>query len=407
MALLPGRAAAGGYDLPTTYSARHVGMGGTAVAYVDDPSALFHNPAGLAHIGNITLMADISLMMGHIEGAPEVGVQATSDLAIAPLFLIGAGFRVTDWLVVGLVISPVAAAGASYTYESTLGRTEDRTQAMFLEASPGLAFDLPWGLHVGAGYRITVGRMERYKKGAEAPGPGIDMTLWGFGFTGFRVGVQWQAVEDDPVAPAWDRRRLQVGVCYRHQVTVDLSTDSGVALAQDADGISTTALLPSKISAGVRGDYERLGVAVDFEYGFNGQNDETEIEADIGGSDFRVPNLFRWQDTITVRMGLEVRLLDAGQLAVRAGYVYDGQTADRAYPTAFGPPPAETHTVTLGAGYDFGGFEVNLAYAYRSGAAEVTAADLEGADLCPFCGGAGDYRVNLHGVFLDVTYDFE
>ena len=42
-------AQAGGYDTPMLYSARHMGVGGAAAGYVNDPSALYHNPAGLAH----------------------------------------------------------------------------------------------------------------------------------------------------------------------------------------------------------------------------------------------------------------------------------------------------------------------------------------------------------------------
>jgi hypothetical protein len=40
-------ARAAGYDTPILYSARHQAMGGTAIAYVDDPSATF-TTAGLA-----------------------------------------------------------------------------------------------------------------------------------------------------------------------------------------------------------------------------------------------------------------------------------------------------------------------------------------------------------------------
>ena len=43
-------AVAGGYDTPMLYAGEHMGLGGAAVAGVDDPSALFHNPAGLAQV---------------------------------------------------------------------------------------------------------------------------------------------------------------------------------------------------------------------------------------------------------------------------------------------------------------------------------------------------------------------
>ena len=48
---------AAGYDTPMLYSARHMGMGGAAIGSVDDPSALFHNPAGLARVRGGAVMA--------------------------------------------------------------------------------------------------------------------------------------------------------------------------------------------------------------------------------------------------------------------------------------------------------------------------------------------------------------
>src|SRR5688572_4305347 len=56
--LYPAAARAGGYDTPMLYSARHIGMGGTAIGYVSDPSALFHNPAGLAQTGRFSVLGD-------------------------------------------------------------------------------------------------------------------------------------------------------------------------------------------------------------------------------------------------------------------------------------------------------------------------------------------------------------
>ena len=47
VAFAPTATRAGGYDTPILFSAQHMAMGGAAIAYVDDPSAMFHNPAGL------------------------------------------------------------------------------------------------------------------------------------------------------------------------------------------------------------------------------------------------------------------------------------------------------------------------------------------------------------------------
>src|SRR5690606_9626434 len=127
------------------------------------------------------------------------------------------------------------------------------------------------------------------------------------------------------------------------------------------------------------------------------QNEGARVNGRQGSTDVSVPNLFRWSDSFTLRGGLEYRFLEAQNLAARLGYVFDSTTANKQYPTAFGTPPAPTHVLTAGAGYDGGPWEVNLAYAYRFGSTTVTAADLEGADECRFCGAAGEYAIALNG----------
>src|SRR3954470_16454298 len=91
-ALLPAGARAGGYDTPMLYSARHMGMGGTAIGYVSDPSALFHNPAGLGQVARAEVLGDFSLLLGRIHGSPggfNNGRNIDSDLTVAPFFLVG------------------------------------------------------------------------------------------------------------------------------------------------------------------------------------------------------------------------------------------------------------------------------------------------------------------------------
>src|SRR5436190_18218987 len=88
----PRVARAGGYDTPMLYSARHMGMGGTAIGYVDDPSALFHNPAGLGHTRTLGLIADFSLLLAKVLSSPTM-VSTSKDIdsnqTVAPLFLLG------------------------------------------------------------------------------------------------------------------------------------------------------------------------------------------------------------------------------------------------------------------------------------------------------------------------------
>src|SRR5688572_4169934 len=96
-------ARAAGYDTPILYTARHQGMGGTAIAYVDDPSATFHNPAGLAGVKGLAAIGDLSLILGKVRSTPDRAVGSVeSEPVLAPFFLLGAGYRVHEWVSVGL-----------------------------------------------------------------------------------------------------------------------------------------------------------------------------------------------------------------------------------------------------------------------------------------------------------------
>jgi long-subunit fatty acid transport protein len=412
---LSATAYAGGYDTPMLYSARHMGMGGAAVGYVDDPSALFHNPAGLGHIENVSLLGDFSLLFGDITGSPGAPDQnVTSNTTIAPFFLVGGGFRITDFLVAGIAVYPVASAGATYEYEATVGgmtqQVEDTTSLVFIETSPGVAVNLDeYRLNIGVGYRITYVSLERTTLRDGNPTlalcfeDGEPCSMTGLNFAGFRAGVQWEAVED----------HLSVGVNYRHKTVTTVESDGARAIGIDFVAGETDFTLPSRLVFGVRGDYNNIGAAIDVEWGFNSQNVKSTLEGTVapGMPPVEADNVFDWDDALTLRVGAEytIEVAEGRSLKPRLGYVFDARTSNVAYPTAFGTPPGPTHVGTLGIGYDAGAYELNLAFAHRRGSASVTAADVatmpEGA--CAFCSQPGDYEIQLNGAYIDFSYDFE
>ena len=90
---------------------------------------------------------------------------------------------------------------------------------MFIEASPGLAFNLPHNIRLGAGYRLTYVNLERYwGSPASSPTRTHDFKLDGINPFGFRVGAQWTPLP-----------QLSVGAVYRHKVETKVTNDSGIA----------------------------------------------------------------------------------------------------------------------------------------------------------------------------------
>ena len=423
LSLTASTAFAGGYDTPMLYTARHMGMGGAAQAYVDDPSALFHNPAGLMGTDRLSIVADFSLLTGFITASPNQNVEARSiesDRTIAPFFLLGVSGRITDWLTAGFAVYPVASAGAEFQYDNGFGgTTTDRTRLVFIELSPGLAFQIPSypKLSIGIGYRLTLVQLERFQETIDpafpdTPDTGIDFDISGVNFAGFRFGVQWRALD-----------YLQVGVSYRHKTETTVDGD-GIVIGSQWDYVGTKFTLPSRLALGLRSDFSDFGVALDIEYALNSQNDQAGvfIGADKDSAS-PLANVFDWDDAITIRAGVEYRLLD-DRLPIRAGYIWDQTTSSAVYSSAFGTPPGPTHVITLGTGWNTPTWSIDVAYAFRQGSASVTQADFDqrGARMgdCQFCAyptdpgpdgmhgtndDGDDYSISLHGIYLTFAYN--
>jgi long-subunit fatty acid transport protein len=403
-----GTARAGGYDTPMLYSARHMGMGGAANAYVNDPSALFHNPAGLGHIKGLTLLADFSLLVGGIQSSPQTfAASIESEPVIAPFFLLGAGYRVTDYLTLGLAVYPVASASAKYEYQSSSGQSIiDSTQLLFIESTLGAAVNIEAArLRIGAGYRVTFLSFKRTQSFDGADQLAFDMAGWNF--AGFRAGIQWTAIPG----------HLSMGFSYRHKTVTEVTQDKvtiPALLGGTATDGSAEFTLPSRFIWGVRGDYMNIGLAFDVEYALNSQNSDTTIQGTVPSGNIELANIFEWDDAVTLRMGAEYRI-QFGEHAIlpRLGFIYDARTSKKKYPTAFGTPPAPTYVLTFGAGYESGPYRINVAYAYRFGSTEIADNDLAnpGANPddrnCQFCSKAGDYKIWLNGIYVDFSYDFD
>jgi long-subunit fatty acid transport protein len=386
-----------------------MGMGGTAIGYVNDPSSMFHNPAGLGGIRGLELMANISPLTGSITSSPGSGPDATpnpdgmyptrtTEPAISPLFLVGAGYRLAEPVTFGVAVFPVAAAAGEYRMTDVRGNDYiDKTRLVFLEISPGVSVELVKGLYLGAGYRATIVTLERVKGVASNPLE-FNFEVKGVDATGVRVGLQYKPNDD-----------FSVGLVYRHRIEPELKADKVQAGNAFVDG-RTTLVLPSKLGIGASGKLDRLRGALDLEYGFYSQSSQTLLQGynPVLMRTEQVTNYFEWQNAITTRVGLEYLLGAESQFATRVGYIYDGKVGNKAYPTAFGTPPAASHSLTAGAGYRGEKWQTNVAFAYRFASTDVTPADVAGATACASCSKPGpDYSLKIMGFYLDFSYRFD
>ena len=71
-----GAARGSGVDIPALYGARYGGMGGAALAQVDEPSAVLHNPAGLAGVRSLALSGAVTLALTNLQTNPDMEDQS-------------------------------------------------------------------------------------------------------------------------------------------------------------------------------------------------------------------------------------------------------------------------------------------------------------------------------------------
>ena len=402
--LVASNARAGGYDTPMLYAGEHMGMGGAAVAGVSDPSALFHNPAGLAQIERGSALLHVTYLNGDVTGSPGSTPEATSITSqptSAPFPLLGVGYRVHPKLVLGFGAFPIASAGGTYVYEGTVNTVTDRTTLIFAEAGPAMGVDLG-RVRLGIGYRITYMMLERFSGGKDAD-PLIDFILEGTHAQGIRLGVQADLI-------AQDKLRLEAGLTYRHQVVMYPSDPSARAIGFPISDVSSRFILPSRLSGGLRLIAGPWSAAFDLEYGFNSQNQKSTLSgvAEVApgvSEEIALDNIFGWRDAFTYRLGIEHRL--ASGLKLRVGGAYDETTSSKQYPTAFGTPPAPTVLFGGGVGQRLGPWTIDFSMVHRQGETEVTTDDLAQADqACVFCSKAGTYAISLTGAYLSCGYDF-
>lgn len=388
-------ARAAGFDTPILYTARHQAMGGTAIGYVDDASAAFHNPAGLQGVRGLAFTGDFSLILGKVRGSPTASNNLESQTVVAPFFLLGGAYRVHEWLTLGVAAFPVASGGAQYKYP--VGATDwiDKTEILFLEASALLSLNvpkdrwLPGKLAFGAGWRFNYVTFDR-KRGEPDRFQYLDLEMSGKSFGGFRVGVQYQPIEP-----------LKLGVVFRNKVTVTTEADSATVLTSQATNAALDFTLPAKLGFGARLDLGQFGVASDVEYAFQSQNKRPPLTGTLMGRDAEVQNVFDWKNGVTWRNGVEYRIGDLPRVPLRVGYIYDTRVSNPVYPSAFGTPPGPTHTFTFGAGYVRETWQVNWAFTRRMGSATVETTD----PRCVFCGYPGKYEITMTGFYVDASVD--
>lgn len=385
---LPARAQV---EPPAPHGARHAALGGTGVAYADDASAVFHNPAALDAVGRLALTAavapQITAPSAPLRGAAADAVPGSRTLF--PYFLAGAALRLHERVVVAVAAYPTAGAVTRFATPHYAGRDLSSTLSA-VEISPALSFALTRDLSLGLGYRITAAASV-VREGALQGEQLVlhDTTMRGWAFQSMDAGLAYR-VHD----------RLRLGLLYRSRMTVDVSGARTVTVAGAAtpDAVSweakSTLATPHTLRVGAAAELlpDTLTMALELTYRAYASmlpRAPTTLTSATGQTQSSVdrPAL---RDVIGVGFGLEARPIP--ELSLRLGYHEAGSPTSPDKPAWTAPPPGPTRTFTWGAGVSLARWDAGVAAMY-------TFASGEGGGALP-----GAYAANALTLAASVTY---
>ena len=358
LSLLVQAASAGGYALPYQ-SAGAVGRGNAVTAGVDDPSAVYSNPAALSEVeGNQILggMQYINVVSG-VKNSGRNSRNQHDDNFIPTLF---ANYHIpsTD-VTLGLGLYTPFGLATSYKPDSFTRFGAVRSELKLFYINPALAWRPTRFLSVGGGLSFVHSSALFSRSlflGAGSEGK-IRLTDTDNGYA-FNLGI---LVKPD--------ERWKLGMTYRGRVDLNYDT-AKVKVANSAGAVETgrskgTQLpLPPVISMGINWtitpDWE-----AEFVYDYTHWSEFRHLKARfnpafLGGT---LRGLFiqeKWKDTSSFRFGSSYRL--SSTWVTRAGFVLDESPIPA---STLGPsiPGADTLTFNAGLGYQRNNWKVDLGYA--------------------------------------------
>lgn len=345
-------------------------MGNAFAAQADDPSALHYNPAGMAQLQGVQMMAGLTLVGGTTDFTSPTGISATGDHDGAVAWpgpghayitgnLQGLGVSLLDKLTVGVGVTTPFGSVLRWPDNGPFRTVTTFTALPLFDIKPTIAYQLLPDLSIGGGADIYTfasffgeGHAERQliSPGGLAPA-GSQLEVYGKGTApGFNIGALYTALrngEGQPVA--------NVALVYRSQATLHLDGAllvNGVKV-QDA---TTTLVLPQVITGGialwpVRNREREWKVELNVDY--VGWKSVRNLDIHLAGGTV-IPQPQNWTDTYAILFGTEYRWmkidrLPGWEIALRGGYTYQqAQVPDLTFNP--GVPSADLHVMSTGVG---------------------------------------------------------
>jgi long-chain fatty acid transport protein len=302
-------ARASGVSKPVLIGPKAIGMAGAFVGVADDPTAIYHNPAGITQLEGHRFELGMDALITDTDYTPPGGVTESAETEFLPVPQFGYVTDIARPISLGLgVFFPHGNGGTFPTASAVAGNPlEGRIYSM--EISPTVAFEVFKGLSLGASLRII--RVSSSLKEQLFPlGAGFD-TLDDLDVSGWELGAAGSVF----YKPC---RYFAAGATYRSGVDVGVSGDAVFAAAGRLP-VEFDQTLPTMVTAGFSFlPVETLTLAL--QYGFERNSEIDVLNVSLGGVG-TLPLPYNYDDSHTIHVGAEWWAFPT--IAVRAGYAKD------------------------------------------------------------------------------------
>ncbi len=395
------------------HGAAAMAMGGAFVALANNPSAIFHNPAGIAFLeGTQISMGTTLITSGSSLELTNLGttVETVSQWFYPSTFYIS--HKMNDRVAVGFGFFNPYGLGTKWPEDYALRfiSTEDDMKTFFFNPVVAVKIDENFSVSVGVTYIYGTLELDRVNP--------VNLTLFGGGVyeapivlkgTGDAFGLNAGAL--------YRGENFSVGFNWRGGFDLNLEGDLAldnanipapflVAVPTEAD-IAATMSIPHIFGFGAAFNLtDNLIFTADLHYILWSSFNEFVIELDYDDPfpDDTETLEENWKDSYVLRGGFQYMVNE--NFALRAGFLYDKtpQPVETMDPLL---PDANRWAITGGFGYKSGNFVIDVAYQYEPFIDRES--ENRGVVLHPVTGvnlGLGTYSTTAHLFGISIGFVF-
>ena len=389
--------------------AEATGMMGAYVAVVDDPLAVYWNPAGLSVVDGRQIIAGSTFVKGYSSYEIPLGLEEDNNPGWQSIPHLALSMPVNNTLAWGIGLYTPFGLKQKWDDDSVYKYNSQESEISLTKLHAGVSWRLNEDFAAGAGLGRDWGNVETKSIGLlsyfppdPVPYPAeVDLSADGEDFSG-NIGFLWSPAEDWCIGGVW---RSETEVDFDGTITLT----SGL-YPEETRNFGMEFTFPQTASVGTCyvGIEDWLFAAqVDWTGWSSIDTVVQELDSPVSFYNMADPTApivtdemgleRNWKDTYSFRLGTEYKLNP--DLALRAGYMWDpspvpGETLD---PMMF---DTSVHRFSAGVGYTVGDWKIDGAYVYSRGITE------EAEDSINPFPTDGDYDGKSHVAEITFTYRF-